>query len=166
MTQNALDIYSFLMKNNIEFARYCHKEYKSPQEWKKIISKLNDNIKIPVIKYYYNNQNDSFSIFITLEETPDLFFSDEFNSKYSSIDDDNEQTKLLEVLSCTHEELSPLAIAFDNQKNCSVFTDKYTISEKNILCFSPCSKVSSVIMKTDEFFCNYLDKANHKIKLI
>lgn len=166
MNAVSLNIYSFLMKENIEFIRYCHKAYKSREKWIDIIKKWNNEIIISDINYYYNTQKNTYAIYISKQINTDAFFRNASIHIYKPIDDKNEQTKLAEILKCSDKEISPLALISDEQKKCCIYTDNETFLGNDMLCFSPCSNTSSVILSTSDFFNVFLIKSKHSIKLI
>ena len=162
----SLNIYSFLMKEDIEFIRFCHKTYKNKEKWIDIIKKWNSEVIIPYVNYYYDTKENTYAIYISKEINTYNFFRNPTDTMFKKIDNESEQTKLAEIFKCPVEKISPLALISDKEKSCCVYTDNKTFLGNDMLCFSPCSDTSSVILSTSSFFNDFLPKSKHNIKLI
>ncbi|MFR0951066.1 MAG: hypothetical protein ACLSFT_11400 [Ruminococcus callidus] len=72
-----------------------------------------------------------------------------------------ELQQICEILHCQPHTLSPMGLLFDQEHLCRMQADN-TLRQSKLLCFSPCSDTSSVLMTPEAFFQQFLPAFQHK----
>ncbi len=158
MNSTALQIYSFLMREEIQFTRFCHPVYQNQVQWKQFFQKSKLDVFFPICTVFRKQHEKGFVLYLHDAQT-----SCPASSEYAAASEaDMEQ--LCTILQCDRNTFSPLGILFDKVLLCEVQIDA-SLSMKKPWCFSPCSNASSVILLPDVFLHQFLPAASHPLCL-
>lgn len=146
MNSTALQIYSFLMRMDIQFIRYCHAAYQTRTQWLALLKKSKLEATVPVCSAI--PQKTGYALYLHTEETTTPVISEDMT------------TACCTLLHCLPYTLSPLGLLFDTQKSCPLYVEP-ALYEKNNWCFSPCSNVSSVLITQKIFLEQFLPAIQH-----
>jgi len=149
MNAQALEIYSYLMREEIQFIRYCHTGYRDDLEWENIMKKSKQEVTIPCVAVYHRKKDDIFFLYLHCKEKQlpvtldgwQLLQSEKSNAEAAL-------KRVTHILQCDLHTISPLGLLFDRTKQCLFAIDSAIETEK-MLCLSPCSNQSSVLIKPE-----------------
>lgn len=146
MNSTALQIYSFLMRMDIQFIRYCHAAYQTRTQWLALLKKSKLEATVPVCSVI--PQKNGYALYLRTEETTgtSCFRRYDHCLLYAT------------TLSATYA--FPCGAVFDTQKSCPLYVEP-ALYEKNNWCFSPCSNVSSVLITQKVFLEQFLPAIEH-----
>ncbi len=68
MNSTALQIYSFFMRTNLQFVRYCHPAYTNRNQWKSLLKKSKLEATMPVCSVIPHESG--YALYLHTEETP------------------------------------------------------------------------------------------------
>ena len=136
MNSTALQIYSFFMRTNLQFVRYCHPAYTNRNQWKSLLKKSKLEATMPVCSVIPHESG--YALYLHPEETPAPSGSES-----------------LTAACCT-------GLLFDAQNQCPLYVhpDFQSVSH---WWFSPCSDVSSVFLSQAAFLEQFLPQIHHPI---
>ena len=148
MNSTALQIYSFFMRTNLQFVRYCHPAYTNRNQWKSLLKKSKLEATMPVCSVIPHESG--YALYLHPEETPAPSGSESLTAACCTL------------LHCLPHTLSPLGLLFDVQNQCPLYLhpDFQSISH---WWFSPCSDVSSVFLSQAAFLEQFLPQIHHPI---
>lgn len=67
MNSTALQIYSFFMRTNLQFVRYCHPAYTNRNQWKSLLKKSKLEATMPVCSVIPHQSG--YALYLHPEET-------------------------------------------------------------------------------------------------
>lgn len=148
MNADALLLYSYLMRQDIPFTRFCHPAYRDRTQWIQSLKKSKLEPFFPMCRVFVNTTGDFLLTLGTDAETvPPL-------ESYVPAEP-AELQQICEILHCQPHTLSPMGLLFDQEHLCRMQADN-TLQQSKLLCFSPCSDTSSVLMTPEAFFQQFL----------
>lgn len=150
MNTAALQIYSFLMRNEIEFIRYYHPAYTDRFQWKAVMKKSRLETVIPVCRVFRQKHT---GLYLLSMKTEDTGFPVEDVTLVPATD--VEIDAICSILHCQTHTLSPLGFIFDQEHQCRLRIDK-TLYHAKAWCLSPCSDESSALLSPDTFLHQFL----------
>lgn len=153
MNNKELELYSFLMRESIEFVRYCHHPYKKRIEFEQLIHKSRHKTSVPKVKVYHIKNSTEFMICIYETVLPDSVETEDIP--------DNEKNPY-SLIACTPETVTPLGLVFDTDHRFQVYIEHRLCNEKYLI-FPACSETSSAVLSPKVFTENFLYKTGHEI---
>lgn len=154
MNADALLLYSYLMRQDIPFTRFCHPAYRDRTQWIQSLKKSKLEPVFPVCRAFVNTTGGFLLTLGTDAETvspPESYAPAE----------PAELQQICEILHCQPHTLSPMGLLFDQEHLCRMQADN-TLRQSKLLCFSPCSDTSSVLMTPEACFQQFLPAFQHK----
>ena len=107
MNSTALQIYSFFMRTNLQFVRYCHPAYTNRNQWKSLLKKSKLEATMPVCSVIPHESG--YALYLHPEETPAPSGSESLTAACCTL------------LHCLPHTLSPLGLLFDTQNQCPLY---------------------------------------------
>lgn len=156
MNSMALQIYSFFMRNEIEFTRYYHPMYVNRTQWKSVLKKSKLEAVLPVYDVFYQKHTGLYFLSMCSEDiaSPSGAVSPSNDNALVSATNE-EMEEFCKITHCQMHTLSPLGLLFDHHHQCRLQIDS-TLYDAKTWCLSPCSDESSVIISPDVFQHQFL----------
>lgn len=158
MNPAALEIYSFLMAQNLEFSRICHPAYHTRAQWKQALKKSRTQAVCPVSVVCQEKESSKTVLFLAAESLEAQVCSPPTGLLPAGA---AETAALCQRLRCLPHTLSPLALLFDAPPYCGILVQPELYREK-LWCLSPCSEESSVLIPPETLLRQFLPAAKQK----
>ncbi len=156
MNTYALLIYSFLMREEIQFIRYCHDAYSDYATWEAMLKKSKKDVAIPQVTAYVQESSEIFLLYLHITEKAPSFKKEGWEPLSAGSGHD----RLIQLLRCQTHTISPLGLYFDTKQQCRLYIDTKICQEK-MLCLSPCSDCSSVLITPTALLEEFLPATGH-----